>query len=458
MNRRFLVALLIVCFTPLALSQTAAPPQLQKRPPAAPGSRDASGKKIGRIILDATVTDSAGKPVAGLTQSDFTFLDNHQPAKIASFRSVDGAATASDPVQVILLIDGMNNSFQNVAAERDQIDKYLSRDNGQLFVPMSIALLSDTGLKINQPTRDGNILIAELKKMPVPVNTINVAMGGEGAIQRFQLSLKVLTQLLAYEGTRPGRKLLLWIGPGWPMLAGIHFGVSERDKHSDWGSIVSLSTDLRETRTTLYAVDLQHSENSTAHNVFYQNFLKPVTNAKGADSGNLALPVLAVQSGGRVLNASNDLAGEIASCVDDAHTYYTFTLPIFLSNTVDDYHPLEVKVGRAGLAARTNTGFYNQPYAGMALPQPQASVTTTLHTEGRLVVTDVVVLDRHGFSVQGLNAGNFQLPGTKECVLALLWISPAGPALRRSRLYPDDAHRPRRHRHRRSNHSHAGEH
>ena len=35
------------------------------------------------------------------------------------------------------------------------------------------------------------------------------------------------------------------------------------------------------------------------------------------DSGSLALQVLAVQSGGRVLNPSNDLASQIADCLED---------------------------------------------------------------------------------------------------------------------------------------------
>ena len=80
---------------------------------------------------------------------------------------------------------------------------------------------------------------------------------------------------------------------------------------------------MRQSRTTLYSVDSLSSESSLPHGVYYQNFLKPVTSAKDTESGNLALPVLAVQSGGRVLNGSNDLASEIASCVAEAGVYYS---------------------------------------------------------------------------------------------------------------------------------------
>ena len=251
------VPLLLLCLRPLAFSQDNAPqttppgqpdsavPQpkgLKQRPSETAASQDTAAKKVGQITLDVTVTDPAGQPVSGLSEDDFTLLDNHQPAKIVSFRSVSGAAdggatdaaTTTDPTQVILLIDEVNNSFQSVATERDQIVKYLGRNGGHLPFPVSIALFSDSGVKIDQPTQDGSVLIAELEKMPIPIHTINSAMGGQGAVERYQLSLTTLSHLLTYTGLKPGRKLLLWIGPGWPMMADVQFGSTSGDKHRNW--------------------------------------------------------------------------------------------------------------------------------------------------------------------------------------------------------------------------------
>jgi VWFA-related protein len=425
MGGRFISALLIFCLSPLALSQNGAPPiqtpdqtdtqmtsqpkGVVQRPQERPASRDTSGGKIGAMTLDVTVTDSAGKAVAGLTKSDFALLDNRQPATTVSFRATDGT-TAIDPAQAILLLDEVNNSFNSVATERDQIAKYLGGNGGHLPIPISLALFSYSGVKIDQPTKDGNVLIAELEKMPIPVRTIDSAMGSEGSIERFQLSLKTLTQLLAYTGSKPGRKLLLWIGPGWPMMAGAGFGSTVGDKHLDWDSIITFSTDLRRARTTLYSVNSLSSETGLLHDVYYQNFLKPVTSAREADSGNLALPVLAVQSGGRVLNATNDLAGEIASCVADAAAYYTIAIQVSPSETVNDYHSLEAKLGKAEWTARTNSGYYNQPYVESPLSELQAlAPAATLRTQVRLVALDALVLDRNGVPVTGLKASDFQL-------------------------------------------------
>ena len=304
----------------------------------------------------------------------------------------------------------MNNSFQSVATERDQITKYLGRNGGHLPIPISIALFSDSGVKIDQPTQDGSVLIAELEKMPIPIHTINSAMGGNGTVERYQLSLATLSHMLTYTGQKPGRKLLLWLGPGWPTLSGVHYGTTDGDKHRNWDSIVTFSKDLRQSRTTLYSVDSLSSESSLAHSVYYQNFLKPVTSAKDTESGNLGLPVLALQSGGKVLNGSNDLASEIASCVADAGVYYRIGVQVSPSETVNDYHSLEVKLARAGLTARTSAGYYNQPYVEQPPAESQTLASaTTLRTEVRLVVVDAVVLDKNGAPVTGLKAGDFVL-------------------------------------------------
>ncbi len=384
-----------------------------QRPPEPPTSVEASGKKVGQITLDVTVTDAAGQPVSGLTEGDFTVLDNHQAAKIVSFRSVNGAGgggATSDPAEAILLIDEVNNSFQSVATERDQIVKYLSRNGGHLPVPVSIALFSDSGVKIDQPTQDGSVLIAELEKMPIPIHTINSAMGRQGAIERYQLSLTTLSHLLTFTGRKPGRKLLLWIGPGWPMMSGVGFGSTPGDRHEDWDSIVSFSKDLRQARTTLYSINSLSSETGLPHDLYYKNFLKPVTSVKDADSGNLGLPVLAVQSGGRVLNGSNDLASEIASCIADAGAYYTIAIQVSPSETVNDFHSLGVNIGKSGLTVRTNTGYYNQPYIETPAAESQTlTPAATLRTEVRLVVVDAVVLDKKGVPVTGLKVGDFQL-------------------------------------------------
>jgi VWFA-related protein len=99
----------------------------------------------------------------------------------------------------------------------------------------------------------------------------------------------------------------------------------------------------------------------TAEGSSYKEFLRGVKSAHQAESGDLALQVFAVQSGGRVLDSSNDLAGQIANCMEDLSTFYTISFTPAHADHANDYHDLKVQVSRPGLAARTNTGYYNQP-------------------------------------------------------------------------------------------------
>jgi hypothetical protein len=85
-----------------------------------------------------------------------------------------------------------------------------------------------------------------------------------------------------------------------------------------------------------------------------------VTAANHTQAGNLALQVVAYQSGGRVLNSSNDIAGEIASCTTDANAFYVLSFDSAPPDGPIQYHGLEVKLDKPGLTARTRTGYYAQ--------------------------------------------------------------------------------------------------
>jgi len=77
--------------------------------------------------------------------------------------------------------------------------------------------------------------------------------------------------------------------------------------------------------------------------------------------GDLALQVLAAQSGGRVFNSNNDVAGEIATCDADAGAFYVLTFDGLPGDGPNEYHTLAIKIDKPGLTARTRAGYYAQP-------------------------------------------------------------------------------------------------
>lgn len=78
-------------------------------------------------------------------------------------------------------------------------------------------------------SRDGNALIAELNEHESGLRTIRRSQGIYGASERVQLSLRALEQLTEYESARPGRKLVIWISPGWPLLSGPREELTSKD-------------------------------------------------------------------------------------------------------------------------------------------------------------------------------------------------------------------------------------
>lgn len=315
------------------------------------------------MILDVAVTDKSGKPVSGLEQKDFTLLDNKQPQKILSFEAVQSAAAADPPVEVVLLSDEVNTAFTNVSFERAQIEKFLRSNGGELPRPVSLAFLNDSGLKLsNITTQDGDALVDELNRNQNGLRSITNAQGAWGAGDRIEISLKGLEQLIAYETPRLGRKIVVWIGPGWPFLTGPNIELSGKDQQRIFGQIVGISDGLRRARITLYSVDpLGTNDAATARTFYYNEFVKGVKKPSQVQFGNLALQAIAIQSGGLALNSDNDVAGEIATCVADANSFYILTFDTLPGDGPNEYHALQIKLDKPHLTARTRTGYYAQP-------------------------------------------------------------------------------------------------
>jgi VWFA-related protein len=339
----------------------------QQNGPAAQSGLPASvppGSANRQITLDVVVTDKSGTPLPGLQQQDFTLLDNKQPQKIASFRAVEGGiATADPPVQVILLVDEVNASFTNVAIARKEVVKFLGRNGGELARPASVILLSDSGAMFGDtPSRDGNALITDLNQKESNLPAHRRSQGSLGARERLVFSLNSLQQFADYEATRPGRKLVVWISPGWPLLSGTGVELSSEAQQWLFSNIVALSDGLRRARITLYGIDPAGLAGANGFRTSaYKYFLKAVKTASQAQGGNLALQVLANQSGGLVFNSNNDVAGVIAKCVADASAFYVLSFDGLPGDGPNEYHAIEIKIDKPGLAARTRSGYYAQP-------------------------------------------------------------------------------------------------
>jgi len=337
----FVLALLCVAGTPA-----------QQQSQAGPGAG-------GQIALDVVAAPKSGRPVADLQQQDFTVLDNKAPQAITSFKAVTGREAK---LEVMVVIDAVNADPQVISVARIQIDKFLKLEGGHLTYPTTIAVVTDKGVQmVDNFSTDGNALSATLDKDEVGLRTINRSAGYYGAAERLQYSLGGLTQLVTSEAARPGRKIMLWVSPGWPLLSGPNTTLDSKQQQEIFGNVVSVSNQLRQGRVTLYSVSPLGAGESVGRASYYQEFLKGVSKPSQVSVGNLGLQVLAVQSGGQAIDFTNDVAGALQNCLADSVPYYEIGFNAPGSTKPDEYHQIEVKVAKGGLTARTREGYYSQP-------------------------------------------------------------------------------------------------
>jgi len=324
-----------------------------------PQEREQASRVARRIILDVVVTDQSGKPVSGLQKTAFSLLDNNQPQPIVSFKEVDGRS-ANPPPHIIFMLDILNGSFEEVAYQVKAVKKYLEQDKGQLSFPTSIAVLSEAGINSGHASRDRAALIGQLKKVQMPLPTLGFPEGYNA--QRFHQSVQSLTHLVVEQEDVPGRVLLIWMGPGWPMLSDGPYPGTPRDKRDFFGEILNLSAGFLDAQMTIDTISspsmMRDSERPRA---YYKPFLQGAQKVDQADPADLALPVLAYQSGGLVLEDDKALEAGIAGCISDLDSYYVLAFDSLRSSQDNEYHALRITLDEPKLSARTNASYYARP-------------------------------------------------------------------------------------------------
>jgi VWFA-related protein len=341
--------------------------QTQSSPSAGPasslGAPAEQAAASGRISINVVVSDKLGHPVPGLQEGDFTLLDNKQPQKLVGFRAVENK---DSPVHVIVVVDMINTAFDVVAREREELGQFLKEDGGELANPTSIGVFADSGLKVGTgSTRDGNALLASFNKTQSELRIIGRGTGFYGAADMLQMSLSQLGQLAAYEATQPGRKLILVISPGWPLLP---MAGDESDlKQRTWvfNSIVQFTNGLREANVALYCLD--PFDLGRTNPFYYRGYLKGVPAAKNAEYADLALQVLAEHSGGQVIINGRDISGALNTAVRDASASYELTFEAAPGDRANEYHALQVQVDKPNVKVRTTSSYYARTPAQMQL-------------------------------------------------------------------------------------------
>jgi hypothetical protein len=110
----------------------------------------------------------------------------------------------------------------------------------------------------------------------------------------------------------------------------------------------------------LYSIDPLGTQDISNRAFNWEAYPKPVSKPNRAEWGDIALQVLAGQSGGLALTANNHLAGMLRRCVGDLQAYYELSFTPIIDQKKNAYHSIEVRATKSGMSARTRLGYCDQ--------------------------------------------------------------------------------------------------
>lgn len=324
-----------------------------------PNSAIAQQMSSHTVTLDiAVVGKDAHEPAPPITAADVTILDNRRPVKIVTFRRLDPAL---EPTRVVIVVDQLNVETRGLSNEQAQVVHFLRSQQGPLPFPTALGVLTQKGLEL-QPTfsTDGHLLADSLDKLGLSLRTLTNHTGFYGAAERQQISLNALGGLVARLASLPGRKAILWVSPGWPILSGPDIMLSGDEQNAIFHQAVAFSDGMRIGHITLDAIDPVGPVESVGRELYYEDFLDGASKPSQAQLGDIALQVLAIQSGGRAVN-SNDAAATIADSYAALKGNYEAAFQMPEGESPNEYNRLTVKLDQPDLTARTRTIYYAAP-------------------------------------------------------------------------------------------------
>jgi VWFA-related protein len=386
------------------------------------------------VQLDVIAEDKKGRPVDNLQRGNFAIYDQGRLQQIQIFTrdSIDAGAVSpqahsatgsggtfanmaearSGPgALTIVLIDSLNTKWENQAYAREQIVKFLRQIHPDDHI--AIYSMGFGGFRVlHDFTQDAGGLIAELAswkgeakaQAPSEDHSGQPDIGRQlaqwlkgtssdyiqsqlmGDSDRFgpAQSLRILTAIANQLAGIPGRKNLIWVSEGFPVidwssLVDVAYGPEAADQMSR-----TLSTppqgfgmaDPSSFHDEMTAAMRAISDNNVAiYPVDALCVFEPFATIDGKSSTTVgmkalagiharqnAMDVVAKRTGGKAFYETNDLKYAIRKAMDDSKTTYTLG---FYPDSIQQngkFHQLKVSVvGRPDVRLRYRQGYVDSP-------------------------------------------------------------------------------------------------
>ena len=408
----------------------AAAPKAPEPPPPTPGFGESI--EVNVVNVEVFVTDKKGNRITGLKMEDFEIYEDRRPVKITNFFAVEGGKTVEEspdliaplpaatpgapaaaaqvaptPVEgledsapedqrlhLVVYVDNFNIRPQNRNRVFRAIREFLTR---QLRPGDRVMLVSyDRSLHVRRSFTSDPLLIASAL---FELETLN-AWGGQAdndrrdALQEIKdsadanyavgrarqyaealsndvsFSIEALKEVVGALAGLAGRKAVLYISDGIPMVAGedLFQAIDQKFQQAGGSLLEARSFDASRrfkeivnqantNRVTFYTLDAAGLRAPTAVSAEERD---PTSSGvvDGVYFSNLQAPLqmLAEETGGRAILNSNDPTLQLVQVADDFRSYYSLGYTPAFSGT-GRYHDIKVRVKQKGLNVRHREGY-----------------------------------------------------------------------------------------------------
>lgn len=393
------VAALALCPSNISFSKEAASPDpIQTAPPLQgiqPGNL-VFKSTVRRVIVDVVVSDSLGRPVAGLTTDDFKIDEDGKPQQIRSFDVHDfdhvsdslPALPAVMPTNTfvnvpagpergplyVLLLDLLNMEPDDQPLARKQLSEFIRKK--PLGTRFAIYVLTDHLFQVQGFTEDRNLLAQSLDPGNPHSKIPKIFLYADN-FRPYISTPAILGKIGEYLADLPGHKNLIWLSGSFPSAI-----LPTSDPNSEALSVsdqVKQATDiLARARIAVYPIDVRGVV-ATA----------PSAGTPGAPDAGAGLHAdamvnalhmtedeIASATGGRAYYGSNDLAESLTAATETGGRYYTLMYSPSNQNYEGKLRHIRIELSRRGYRLE-----YRRSYFGTAdsmkkeLPREKPLVT-----------------------------------------------------------------------------------
>lgn len=409
---------LLIMAVPAAAQLPAQPPST---PPAAGAPASGEGFfesiDVNVVNVDVYVTDKKGNRILGLTREDFVLYEDRKPVAITNFYVVEEGrpvleaespgeipvARPGMPVEIpddqrlhlVVYVDNFNirpfnrnRVFNSLRAFlRDElttedrvmlmtydrephIRRGFTRDSAVVASALhEIEKVNAMGLQADSERREVLDEIEQSKDYNYAIG--RAASYADSQRNDLMFSLDSLKETVSSLAGLPGRKAILYVSDGLPMIVGQDVFQAVQEKFSSTSSsaimeslrydesrrFTELAAQANASRVSFYTIDAAGLRVSSAISAENRN-----ANASGmVDSmyvSNMQSPLqlLAESTGGKAIYNTNDPARGLLTVGDDFKSYYS--LGYTPSHSTDGrYYKIEVKTKRKDLVVRHREGY-----------------------------------------------------------------------------------------------------